>query len=258
MVGTRRPDRKGAEFARRLGRELGQAGWVVVSGGALGIDSEAHRGALEAGARTVAVLATPLNKPYPSVNRELFCRITESGCVLSEHLAGTPVYPSRFLERNRLIAALAQVVVVVQAPLKSGALSTAAAARKLGRPLLGVPHSPGDERGAGCLALLAQGATVCRDSGDVLSLAAAGSPESRRKQRPTKSRRPDKSKEFHGLDEDELAVARALKRGVSAVDELCEASGLSAARVQRALLMLLLSKVIHEVGSGRYALSDYH
>ncbi len=257
MVGTRKPDRRGAEFARRLGRELGEAGWVVVSGGAFGIDSEAHRGALEAGAPTVAVLATPLDEPYPSANTELFRQIASAGCVLSELLSGTPVYRSRFLARNRLIAALAQVVVVVQAPFRSGALSTAAAARRLGRPVLGVPHAPGDVRGEGCLALLAQGAGICRDSGDVLSLAAAGSAQSRRNKRPTKLRRPGKVKEFQGLDDDELAVVGVLEQGVLTVDALCEASGLSAARVQRALLMLLLSKVIHEVGSGRYALADY-
>jgi DNA processing protein len=257
IVGTRRPDRRGAAFARRLSRELAEAGCLIVSGGALGIDSEAHRGALEAGAPTVAILPSSLDDPYPLKNRQLFTEIASAGGLLSELPLGTPIFRSRFLHRNRLVAALADVVVVVQAPARSGALSTAAAARRLGRPVLGVPHAPGDPLGEGCLALLARGAGICRGSADVLSLAAAGSGQSRFKKRSTNLRRPGKDKEFQGLDSDERAVVRALKGDVATVDELCEASALPAARVQRALLMLLLSKVIHEVGSGCYALSDY-
>jgi DNA processing protein len=257
VIGTRRPDRRGAALARRLSRELAEAGCLVISGGALGIDSEAHLGALEAGASTVAVLPTPLDAPYPVMNMGLFRRIASAGGLLSEHPLGTPIFKARFLQRNRLVAALAQVVVVVQAPARSGALSTAAVARKLGRPVLGVPHAPGDPLGEGCLALLAQGAGICRDSADVLSLAAAGSAESRSTKRPTNLRRPGKDKEFQGLDSDERAVLRALSVGLSTVDQLCQGTALPAARVQRALLMLLLSKVIHEVGSGRYAPTDY-
>jgi DNA processing protein len=230
---------------------------LVISGGALGIDAEAHLGALEAGAPTVVVLPTPLDLPYPPKNMELFRRAASAGAVLSEHSLDAPMFRGRFLQRNRLVAALAQVVVVVQAPARSGALSTAAVARRLGRPVLGVPHAPGDPLGEGCLMLLARGAGICRGSADVLSLAAAGSSQSRPKKRPTSLRRPGKDKRFQGLDSDERAVVQALREGSAAVDEVCEASALPAARVQRALLMLLLSKVIHEVGSGRYALSDY-
>jgi DNA processing protein len=257
VVGTRRPDRRGADLARRLGRELGEAGWLVVSGGALGIDAEAHLGALGAGAPTVVVLPTPLDRPYPAKNMELFRRAASAGAVLSEVSIDAPMFRNRFLMRNRLVAALARVVVVVQAPARSGALSTAAVARRLGRPVLGVPHAPGDPLGEGCLALLAQGAGICRGSVDVLSLAAAGSTEGPPKKRSTNSRRPGKDKRFQGLDSDERAVVVALGEGCATADEVCAASALPAARVQRALLMLLLSKVIHEVGSGRYALSDY-
>ena len=256
IVGTRKPDPRAGQLARALGRELGEAGWLVVSGGAVGIDSEAHRGALEARARTVAVLGTPLARPYPATNLALFRQIASSGCLLSELQSGEDVYQSSFLARNRLIAALAQVVVVVQAPLRSGALSTAAEARKLKRPVLGVPYAPWEERGAGCLELLAGGAGICRGSRDVLSLSAAGSDTGSAKPHRTSLRRPDKGKEFQGLDEDERAVLGALKGLPLAADELCEATGLPAQRVQRAILMLLLSMVIHEVGSGRYVRRD--
>ena len=257
IVGTRHPSAEAARFARPLAHDLAAEGQVVVSGGAQGIDTEAHRGALEAGGCTVAVLGMPLDRPYPMANLPLFRAITQRGAVLSECLPADLMYPARFLERNRLIAALARVVVVVEAPVRSGALSTAAEARKLGRPLFAVPSAPWHGRGEGTLGLLATGALVCRSSGDVLSLAAA-SPERTLAKRPSKKpRRPDKAKESHRLDEDEQAVVAALKEGLRTADELCEATALTAPRVQRAVLMLLLSKVICEVGSGRYGRHDY-
>ena len=167
------------------------------------------------------------------------------------------MYPARFLERNRLIAALARLVVVVEAPARSGALSTAREARKLGRPLFAVPSAPWHVRGEGTLGLLAAGALVCRSSGDVLSLAAASPERTLAKRHRKKARRPDKAKESHRLDEDEQAVVAVLAKGFCCADELCEATGLTAPRVQRAILMLLLSKVICEVGSGRYGRRDY-
>lgn len=252
IVGTRRPDAQAAAFTRALARELARAGCPVISGGALGIDTEAHRGALEAGGRTLSVLATGLEPPYPAQNRELFSAICEHGALVSEALAPVPGHPSTFLARNRLIAALAAVVIVVQAPLRSGALSTAAHARKLGRRLLAVPHAPWDVRGAGCLTLLAGGAGVCRSSADVLSLAApeGGKPP------PKHPGRPEKAELCRELDGDERTVVEALNEGASTADGLCEATGLSAPRVQRAILMLLLSKVIQEVSCGRYVRTD--
>ncbi len=257
IVGTRHPSAEAARFARQLARELAGEGRVVVSGGAQGIDSEAHRGALEAGGCTVAVLGVPLARPYPMANLALFRAIAEQGAVLSEYLPDDPMYPARFLERNRLIAALARVVVVVEAPARSGALSTAREAIKLARPLFAVPSAPWHARGEGTLGLLAAGALVCRSSGDVLSLAAASSERTLVKRPRKKPRRPAKAKESHGLDEDEQAVVAALEEGLRTADELCEATGLTAPRVQRAVLMLLLSKVVCEVGSGRYGRHDY-
>jgi DNA processing protein len=258
IVGTRHPTAEAATLARQLGHELASAGHVIVSGGAEGIDSEAHVGALEAGGRTVAVLGVPLDRPYPMANVPLFQAIAERGAVLSEYPSDVVMYPARFLERNRLIAALARTVIVVQAPARSGALSTARWANELKRTLFAVPFAPWEERGEGTVALLARGALVCRSSRDVLSLAAA-SPEKRpaKPHRPN-SRRPNKAKESHRLDEDEQAVVEALARGFHSADELCEATALTAPRVQRAILMLLLSKVICEVGSGRYGRYDYH
>ena len=155
IVGTRHPYPEAAAFARTLANELARAGHVIVSGGAEGIDYEAHVGALEAGGRSVAVLGAPLDRPYPSAHLPLFQAIAGRGAVLTEYPSGALVYPARFLERNRLIAALARRVIVVQAPSRSGALSTAREAIKLGRPLLAVPFAPWQSQAEGTLGLLA-------------------------------------------------------------------------------------------------------
>lgn len=249
IVGTRFCDPWAASFTRALAADLARAGMTIVSGGALGIDTAAHEGALDAGGATIVILPTGTTKPYPAENRGLFSRIVgQGGCLVSEGGKGGPALPHAFLDRNRIIAALGQVAVVTQAPLKSGALSTAAHARGLGRPVLAVPAAPWDTRGGGGLLLLEQGARICRTSADVLSLVArgvSGAPAPPRRRLP-------KSKEHHELDPDQQAVAKALSEGEKGADELCDEVGLTAPRVQRAVLMLLLSGAIREVGSGRY------
>lgn len=174
IVGTRHSDEEAERFTFQLAAELCDAGCTIVSGGAYGIDAAAHQGALEAAGCTVAVLATGLREAYPKHHGSLFGRIAEQGALLTESPDEQQLWPSLFLRRNRLIAALAEAVVVVQAPFKSGALSTAAWAKQLGRPLLTTPSAPWDPRGEGCLALLRQGATICTSARDVLSVALSG------------------------------------------------------------------------------------
>lgn len=257
IVGTRQPEPPAERFTLNLARELAEAGCVIVSGGARGIDAAAHRGALQAGAPTVAVLAAGFQHLYPAENRPMFAQIAGQGGLLTEAEEGTPAHRGAFLERNRIIAALSRVVIVVQAPLSSGALSTAAHARKLGLPLLAVPHAPWQRLGEGCLTLLASGAGVCNRSLDVLSLSALEGGERPLPTPPrTSPRRPVKASKYHDLDEDERRVVEALAEGAATADGLCDLCTLPAPRVQRAILMLLLSKVIQEVSCGRYARTD--
>ncbi len=157
IVGTRAADPRALEFARALAREAVLRGYVVVSGGAFGIDHAAHEGALEAGGETWAVLPASVRKAYPSAHAALFGRIADRGLLLSEYDDGQP-FPGRFLERNRLIAALAEHVVVMQAPQRSGALSTANWAKRCGRSLWALTASPWDRRSEGNLHLIRQGA----------------------------------------------------------------------------------------------------
>jgi DNA processing protein len=152
IVGSRKASGAGCERARELAAGFGQRGWVIVSGGAFGIDAAAHEGALDAGAETYAVLGCGVDVVYPDRHRKLFARITRQGGLLSEYPPGTQPRPGQFPVRNRIIAGLADAVLVVEAAVRSGALSTARAARNNGQRLLAVPGTPGTD------ALIAGGA----------------------------------------------------------------------------------------------------
>ncbi len=170
VVGGRRASPLRRAAARALGAGLAAAGWSVVSGGAVGVDAAAHGGALDGGGRTVVVLGCGLDVAYPRANAGLFARVLAAGgSVVSEHPPGVPPRPAHFLPRNRLIAALAAAVVVVEAAEDSGSLSTAKAAggRGSGRVLV-VPGAPWDAGAAGCNALIRDGATLVRGLADIL------------------------------------------------------------------------------------------
>lgn len=167
VVGARDATAGGLEVARRLGADLAGAGIPVVSGMALGIDAAAHRGALDARGHTVAVLGCGIDICYPPRHRELRERIAQSGSVLTEEPPGTPPTGWRFPRRNRIIAALATVVVVVEASRRSGALSTARYAADLGRDVFAVPGSVLSERSGGANDLIRDGATPLLETADL-------------------------------------------------------------------------------------------
>ena len=168
VVGARRATSYGREVARELGRELAGAGLTVVSGLAFGIDSCAHRGALDASGRTIAVLGCGADIAYPAAHRSLWRRITEQGLVLSEFPPGAAPWRWTFPARNRIMAALAAMTVIVEGATRSGSLITADLAADLGRDLGAVPGPVTSRASAGPNSLLAGGACVVRDAQDVL------------------------------------------------------------------------------------------
>ena len=169
VVGARACSGYGATVARSLGRELAAAGLVVVSGLARGVDAEAHRGALEAGGATVAVLGCGIDRDYPAAHAELARRIAESGLVVSEYAPGVEPAPWRFPARNRIVAGLAAVTVVVEARERSGALITADLALEEGRDVFAVPGEITSSLSAGTNTLLKLGASPLTSAGDVLA-----------------------------------------------------------------------------------------
>jgi DNA processing protein len=157
IVGARACSGYGAQVARTLAREIAAAGVTVVSGLARGVDAEAHRGALDANGRTVAVLGCGIDRDYPAAHAELARRIVEGGGIVSEYEPGVEPAPWRFPARNRIIAALADAVVIVEARSRSGALITVDLAMEIGRPIYAVPGEITSNLSAGTNDLLRRG-----------------------------------------------------------------------------------------------------
>jgi len=178
MVGTRRATARGLAVARSIAAELAAHGWVIVSGLALGIDGEAHRGALAVQGRSVGVMATGSDRMYPAAHRSLRGRLEVAGCTLTEFSPGTPPLKHHFPKRNRLIAGLAMGVIVVEAPLKSGAMLTAMLALDYDREVFAVPGPVDLETSRGCHHLLREGAHLLESVADVTRV--LGRPDSTR------------------------------------------------------------------------------
>ncbi|MWA13916.1 DNA-processing protein DprA [Streptomyces sp. BA2] len=170
VVGARACTEYGAHMAAGLGAGLAERGWVVVSGGAYGVDGAAHRGALGAGGATVAVLACGVDRAYPRGHAELLRRIAEQGLLVGELPPGDHPTPSRFILRNRVIAALTRGSVVVEAAYRSGALATARSAQELGRFTMGVPGPATSGLSAGVHELLRRDGVLVTDAAEIVEL----------------------------------------------------------------------------------------
>ncbi len=168
MVGTRRSTPYGLEQAFRISRDLAARGWTVLSGLALGIDAQSHRGALDAGGKTVGVIGSGLDRFYPEENRELAREIVaKGGAVASEFPFGRPPDQQTFPQRNHVVAALARGVVAVEAPHKSGTLITTSLALDMGRVVMAVPGRVDARASGGCNELIRAGARLVRNAADV-------------------------------------------------------------------------------------------
>jgi DNA processing protein len=156
IVGTRNPTPYGLRNATEFAAGFVDRGWAIVSGGAYGIDSAAHKGALIAEGQTVAVTASGLDIPYPAGNQRLFEEIVENGAIVTEYLPGVPARPHRFLVRNRIIAALSQATLVVEAAFRSGSLRTARDAAEMMRPVMAIPGPINAPTSEGCHRLIGE------------------------------------------------------------------------------------------------------
>ncbi|MEZ4327031.1 MAG: DNA-processing protein DprA [Polyangiales bacterium] len=254
IVGTRRASPEALDFTFGLAQELAEAGCVIISGGALGVDAAAHRGALLGSGRTVAVLASGLITPYPPSHGPLFEKISKHGALVTEAPDDAVMAGFRFLHRNRLIAALARATIVVQAPRRSGTLSTAAFAAKLGRPVWVVPAAPWERRAEGGLGLLIGGARICTSAGDVLSVIA---PETRRVRcRSAPSRQEPNN--FDRIDDTARSALDALGGQGRTLDELCKATGWSAPKALSVLTALEMDGWIEGRSGGRFGIVGPH
>ena len=249
IVGSRHNTRYGEEIAYKLAHELGKNGVVVVSGLAFGIDGIAHRGCLDAGGTTVAVLGTPINHVYPKAHLPLAAEIIEKGgAVISEYAPDTKVFMrTSFLERNRLISGLADIVVIVEAAERSGTLNTAAHALDQGKTVFAVPGNITSPCSKGCNNLIRQGAIPYTEPDDVL-----------RELFPEKftKRRKDISRidQICGDSVEETAILRALAAGITDGAKIAEQMALLPEAFNQAITMLELKSQVRALGANHWGL----
>ena len=251
IVGTRRASRYGLEQAERFGAALARAGFTVVSGLARGIDSAAHQGALKAGGRTFAVLDCGLGRVFPLENFELCRAIAENGAVLSEFPMLAEPLAENFPRRNRIISGLSLGVLVVEGPLRSGAMITARLAAEQGRDVFALPGRADNLAARGTNQLIKDGACLVTSLEDILDelgdlgrrMAAGTEQADRPAVAPTL---PD------NLSKTERAILSAAADEPMTVDEVCAATELSAGEVSAALTMLQLKGLIRRIAGARF------
>lgn len=258
VVGTRRASAYGLTHTREIAAELAQTGVCVVSGLALGIDAAAHTGALDGSGRTVAVLGSALDKPYPQENDPLMRRILESGgSVVSEYAPGTPPSRYSFLQRNRIIAGMCLGTLVTEGPRRSGALNTATRTLENGREVFALPgnvDSPGAQLPN---MLISEGARLVTGAADILSaLVIEPKDAPKAAQAAVAPMEAPAEKKPHipgGLDETQRAICAALLAGEADFDALCAVSGLESDELGALLIEMEMDGLVTPLAGTRYA-----
>lgn len=248
VVGSRLTTHYGIEVARKLGYQLGYLGVTVVSGGARGVDTAAHAGALHARGRTVCVLGTGINIVFPSENADLFERIADHGAVITQFPFNRQADKQTFPIRNRIVAGMTLGTVVVEANLASGALITAKFAADYGRQVFAVPGRIDSPRSKGCHDLLKKGAKLCEGAEDILSEFEYLFPPERKPASPAETG----CLPALTLPENEQQVVLALGREELSIDEVIRRSHLPASAVAVALLGLEMKRLVTQLPGKRF------
>ncbi len=244
VVGTRKPTPLGKDLSGRFSEKLSAAGIPIISGLALGIDAEAHRGALLTSGKTVAVLGTPLDNIYPKQNDQIAREILENdGAVISEFAFGHPYNPANFLARNRIISGLSRGILIIEAPERSGSLATAKFALEQDRDIFVIPGNPESLNYKGSNSLLKSGAILVTDPQDILDHYGINTEENIRN-----------SEELSESDREILEIIRELGESASA-EHIIEASGMEVPEINRMLALLTIKGIIKEL-SGKYSINS--
>lgn len=253
MIGTRRATDYGLGVANRFSYDLAKAQWCVVSGLAVGIDAESHRGALDAGGVTVGVIGSGLDRFFPEENRELARKIAEEGgAVVSEFPFGRPPDRTTFPIRNHVVAALAKGTVAVEAPARSGTLITAGIAAELGRTVMAVPGRIGDRMSAGCLQLIRDGAIAVRDVDDILEALGSLAPAKKSPAGAQQAPAPAADSPVYSVEE-AMVMLHVDEDGIS-VDELVRQTKLPVVKVNSLVMTLRVKGFVRFLPGNRVAL----
>lgn len=245
IVGTRKATSQGKIFAKNLAIKLSELGFVIVSGLAMGIDTAAHEGAVEASGLTIAVLANGLDKIYPSQNENLAKKIIElGGAIISEYPCGSPALPHQFLERNRIICGLADTTIVVEAPERSGSLVTARLAAEYGREVLVVPGPANHPNFSGSHKLIRDGARLVASIKDIL--------EDLNINQDLNIKNKSEDLKLKITDKNQVLIYEAIKKSGEPldIDEILKITKLETHIVNQAIAFLIIAGIIKETKSG--------
>ena len=246
IVGSRHNTRYGEDVAYQLGYTLAKHGVIVISGLAYGIDSIGHQAALDAGGTTIAVLGTPIDEIYPRNHRKLATEIIETGgAIISEYAPGTKVYPkTSFLERNRIISGLSDIVVVVEAAERSGSLNTATHALEQGKEVFAVPGNITSPYSQGCNKLIRQGAFPYTDPDDIL-----------RELFPEEFLARKKRSHLKGDTDVETLILNSLASGLRSGEEIMVSTKLPPEVFNQSVTLLEIKGRIRALGANAWALN---
>jgi DNA processing protein len=249
VVGTRRCSYYGRHAAHSIGEALAISGISVVSGGALGIDAAAHFGCLRAGGTTIAVLGTGINLVYPQKHKELFERITENGALITEYPFGVQGNTWHFPERNRVIVGLSDRLVIVEAPVDSGAMISARLALEAGIEIWSVPGQITDKAAMGTNKLLRDGANVLADIAEFIEIVAGSGNQ-------FLIPFPNEIKTSTMSDDERIILKIVKQSGNKTVDDISAESKMSLQQVQFCLSSLIASELVFISGPGRFSAAD--
>jgi DNA processing protein len=251
LVGTRKRTPYGEMVAEQLSRDLVRRGFTVVSGLAVGIDSDAHDATVEAGGRTIAVTACGIDVNYPAANEQLRERITESGAVISELAPGTPPTRDRFPQRNRILSGLSLGTVVIEAPTKSGALITARLAGEMGREIFAVPGNITSPVSRGCHGLLRDGAVLVETAEDIvegLGIMLDAVPE--------REPQAERDRKLEDLPADQREVLAALSHQPRNIDDVAADCEMAVPQVSSALMLLEVKGLAKRFPGNQFVRTD--
>jgi DNA processing protein len=242
IVGSRNVSQYGEQVTAQLACQLAEQGIVIISGLALGVDGIAHRAALEVNGLTIAVLPGPLEQLYPASHSQLARRIAEQGgALVSEYPSGTDTFPQNFIARNRLIAGLAQAVLITEAAAKSGSLHTANFARKQDKPVLAVPGNITSRTSAGANSLIREGAVAITSYKDVLKILGLTEHETA-------------AREVRGSNASEQKILDLLLSGMGDGQVLLERSALPVSEFNQTLSILEIDGKIRSLGANQWGI----
>ena len=252
IVGTRDPSDYGRRWTRKISSALAQNGFIIVSGLADGIDTEAHRNCIESGGKTVAVLGTGVDVVYPWTNRRLYQEVLESGLAVSEYPIGTQPDRTHFPRRNRIVAGLCRAVLVIEAPLKSGALITAYLANDYGRDVYALPGSLDNFKSKGCLTLISKGAQMILGEAELLEMLGTMPQLDYPVMEETQLSLIDLSDDLSQVLKSVGTIVQSHEVEAATFDAIVQQTGMPAGSVSGALLQLEMLGLVSQLPGMRY------